>query len=70
MNDLIKALLIFQKYLKEDASHPTHCEHDVLYITCVNYEDVSEEDREELKTLGFHEDTENNGFCSYRYGSS
>lgn len=68
MNDLIKALLIFSKYT--DTKYPTHCEHDVLYICDVEKEDVSEEDLEELETLGFiwSEDLDE-GFISFRFGS-
>ena len=70
MNNLIKALLILQKYLKEDVTRPTHCEHDVFYVVCVKHKDVSEEDLKELKTLGFSPDTEGGeGFQSFRYGS-
>lgn len=51
MKDLIKALNIFLKY--KDNYSPTHCEHDVLYVVGISYEEVSSEDKEELKELGF-----------------
>jgi hypothetical protein len=68
MKDLIAALQIFAKYAPDEYA-PTHCEHDVLYVTCVKYDDVSDEDKAALDKLGFHE-SEYNGFQSYRYGSS
>ena len=70
MKDLIKALEIFLKYCPKDVHNPLHCEHDVMYVTCVKYADVSVDDRIKLDKLGFNEDTENYGFKSYRYGSS
>ena len=55
MEDLIKALLIFQKYIKPDDlayKYPTACEHDELYVN-VNPSIVSEEDKATLSNLGF-----------------
>lgn len=64
MEDLIKALQIFSKYTESE--HPTHCEHDILYV-CVNPEEVSSEDLDTLEELSFtaNEDL----FISYRFGS-
>lgn len=70
MKDLIAALQILAKYAPEDTHNPTHCEHDVMYVTCVQFKDVSPADQDALAKLGFREDTENGGFQSYRYGSS
>jgi hypothetical protein len=70
MKDLIKAMEIFLKYCPEDTYDPTHCEHDVMYVTCVRFSDVSAEDIAALNDLGFKEDKENGGFKSYRFGSS
>ena len=67
MEDLIKALQIFSKYV--DTDYPTCCEHDVLYVPTVEYAEVSEEDRKELERLGFFE-SEFGSFKSYRYGSN
>lgn len=72
MEDLIKALLIFQKYIKPEYfsyKYPTACEHDILYVR-VDPEDVSTEDKDVLDSLGFHPSEDNEGlFESYRFGS-
>lgn len=55
MEDLINALLIFQKYIKpEDLAYkyPTACEHDALSVN-VNPDIVSVEDKTTLYKLGF-----------------
>lgn len=67
MDDLIKALQIFRKY--GNPAFPTHCEHDVMYV-CIPFSDVSEEDREELDRLGFFENSDDDGFMSYKFGSA
>lgn len=68
MNDLIAALQIFAKYSTDP--YPTHCEHDVLYVPSVEYDAVTDDDKAELKQLGFIENTDGGeGFMSYRYGS-
>lgn len=67
MDDLIKALTIFRKYT--DAKYPTHCEHDVLYVM-VRPSEVSDEDKAELKELGFNPDEDLCNFQSFRFGSS
>ena len=71
MEDLIKALQIFNKYITDDYSrkHPTTCEHDMLFVNCVRPEQVSNEDKKELETLGFipYEDF---AFVSYRFGDN
>lgn len=66
MDDLIKALQILRKY--GNPQWPTHCEHDTLYVN-IRYSEVSDEDRETLEGLGFHEDDDNDGFKSYKFGS-
>lgn len=66
MENLIKALQIFLKYGNPD--YPTHCEHDVMYVS-IPYKLVSEEDKNTLDKLGFFAD-ENGCFKSYRYSSS
>jgi hypothetical protein len=70
MKDLIKALEIFLKYCPEDTYAPTHCEHDVMYVTCVPFDKVTNEDVAALDALSFTEDRENGGFKPYRFGSS
>lgn len=72
MEDLIKALLIFQKYIMPDYfsyKYPTICEHDTLYVK-VDPNDVSEENKSTLAELGFYPSQEVEGcFVSYRFGS-
>lgn len=71
MEDLIKALQIFSKYITDDygKKYPTTCEHDMLFVNCVCPEQVSEEDKAELDKLGFvpYEDF---AFVSYRFGDN
>ena len=68
MNDLIKALMIFESYNPE---FRTHCEHDVLCICGVEPEEVSVEDTETLKGFGFHigDSCGEEGFQSFKWGS-
>lgn len=68
MKDLIAALTILLKYGNPD--HPTHCEHDVLYVCGINPEDVSPEDIKKLDELGFFINEEfEDSFASFKYGS-
>ena len=69
MKKLIEALTLFAKY--QDLEYPTHCEHDVLYISGITKDEVSEEDQKKLEELGFHWSDEDGGhWISYRYGSA
>jgi hypothetical protein len=69
MQDLIEALTIMMKYCGNER-HPTHCEHDVLYVPKVNYDELTEQDKIRLETLGFHYNSDGGeGFKSYRFGS-
>lgn len=71
MEDLIKALTIFMKYLEDKNEHnPTHCEHDELWIMTVDPADVSPEDHAELERLGFDSFSDDDGYMSYRFGSA
>ena len=70
MKDLIEALTIMLKY--GNPRHPTHCEHDELFICGIDPNKVSTADKERLKQLGF-DVTEEHGdpqFYSFRYGSA
>ena len=67
MKDLIAALQIFAKYAPDEYA-PTHCEHDVMCVTCVQYDDVLDEDKKQLEKLGFIKSEF--GFQSFRFGSS
>jgi hypothetical protein len=71
MEKLIEALQIFLKY--QNLKWPTHCEHDILCIVGVTYNEVSEEDRARLEELHFHFSEEGcgePGWVSYRFGSA
>lgn len=67
MEDLIKALQIFLKYKNNYA--PTHCEHDIMMVSKIEKNEVSKEDKKELKKLGFAWDSEYDCWTSYRFGS-
>ena len=68
MKDLIEALTILLKYGNPD--HPTHCEHDIMYVYAgVHPDEVSEEDKERLDELGFFVEEEFDCFASFKYGS-
>ena len=72
MDDLIRALQILRKYMKDDnygLQSPTTCEHDMLFVNTVSPDEVSEEDKKELEKLGF-EPYEDFAFVSYRFGSN
>ena len=73
MEDLIKALQIFAKYeptTKFNRKYPTRCEHDVLYVCGIRANDVSDEDKAELKKLSFTNDMHYpDTFSSFRFGS-
>ena len=68
MEDLIKALQIFLKY--GNHQWPTHCEHDVMYITGIHQDDMSQEDIDAVVVLGFNWSEDDDCFISYRFGSA
>ena len=71
MENLIAALQILAKYTND--KYPTHCEHDVMYVPNVNWDEVTPGDMAELERLGFFKDTEcfhRRGFLSYIFGCS
>ena len=65
---LIEALQIFLKY--GDVNWPTHCEHDEMWITNVDVEAITAEDRARLEELGFDWDEDDDSFKSYAFGSA
>lgn len=67
MEDLIKALMIFKKY--KNKKHPTCCEHNILVISGIEKEDVSDEDLKKLEKLDFFWSNRNEYFYSLRFGS-
>jgi len=68
MTDLIEALTILLKY--GNPRNPTHCEHDELTIADINPADVTFDDKERLKELGFFVSESDECFKSFRYGSA
>lgn len=67
MEKLIEALQIFLKY--NNLSHPTHCEHDELWIMG-EYPDMTDADEARLDELGFFFDEDQCSWQSVRYGSA
>jgi hypothetical protein len=70
LSELIQALQILLKY--GNPAYPTHCEHDELMICGIDPADVSEEDKAELRKMGFVVG-DMDGECyfrSFRYGSA
>ena len=68
MLQLIEALQIFAKYATP--AHPTHCEHDVLWIVGISKDQVSPEDVKRLDELGFFWAEKHDCFQSFRFGSA
>ena len=70
LDGLIVALQILRKY--GNPSYPTICEHDIMIICGIKPDDVSDEDKEMLDTLGFFVTNEygDDAFASSRYGSA
>lgn len=55
MEELIRALNILSKYMKDDCCRdfPTSCEHDVLYVCGVDFEQMDVDTVHKLIELGF-----------------
>jgi hypothetical protein len=68
MEKLIEALQIFLKYRNE--TYPTHCEHDILMISRITEDEVSQDDKKRLNDLEFNWNSEYECWTSYRYGSA
>lgn len=69
MNDLIKALTIFQSYLTDKNSQsPLNTTHDTLWIMDIDEDVVSDEHKAELEKLGFFYGDE--AWISFRFGSA
>ncbi len=84
MKDLIESLLIIGTYVpfKECAgakgkcwnqSYPTHCEHDLLMVPCIDsavyHDKMTEMDRRRLEELGWNFSYEYDCLVSHRFGS-
>lgn len=56
MEELIRALNIFSKYLKDDYSRefPTSCQHDVLYVCGLDLKKMDASTVSRLIELGFY----------------
>lgn len=68
MDNLIKALQIFKKYRNEN--RPTICAHDILIITSITEDEISQEDRKTLNDLGFDWDENEEYWYSFKFGSA
>jgi hypothetical protein len=68
MDRLIEALQIFLKY--KNATYPTACEHDTLYIMEIERADVSDEDNDRLEKLGFFWNEADCCYMSFDFGSA
>lgn len=66
--ELIEALTLLAKHQTNDTS-PLHCNHDTLHVMADHAYFIPEE-LARLEELGFHADTANGTFYSYRYGSA
>jgi len=66
MKDLIKALQILLKY--GNPQFPFACEHEILYILGIDADKITEEDKTNLRSLGFK--IEDGEIYSYKYGSA
>ena len=44
------------------------CEHDILYVVGIPYEEISEEDRKRLEELSFNWNVEDECWYSFRFG--
>jgi hypothetical protein len=55
MEELIIALAVFQKYMKDDyhRNFPTHCDHGVMYVCGVDIERMDSNTAKELISYGF-----------------
>ena len=74
MKNLIKALVILNKYLQKDVEYPTFCDSEILYITAeIDPRKVSKGDLYELYELGFEHGYDSNigeyCFWSTKYGN-
>lgn len=69
MKDLIEALTIFAKY-QTPTSWPTICVRGVLVVVGVRFDELSEEDANWVRHLGFDWSKEFDNWASFRFGSA
>jgi len=63
MEEFIKAITFLSKFIDRNRKYPISCEHDVLYVYGVNFDNMTAEDVRKLDELGFgvgHDDD----YCS------
>lgn len=66
--DLIEGLTMLAKAQDNDIS-PTWCEHDTMHV-CADASQFTQRQLDRLEAMGFHEDNEDGGFYSFRFGSA
>jgi hypothetical protein len=70
LDRLIIALKIFGKYMTEkDKEFPTHCEHDVLQVSC-HTQELTADDLCIVQQCDFFWDKSLSVWCSFHYGSA
>lgn len=68
MGELIKALLIFQKY--QNLDYPTSCDHDYLCVVGIRKTEMTEEDTNTVIELGFYWSDHYDSWVSTKFGSA
>lgn len=53
MEEFIKAITFLSKFIDKNRKYPISCEHDVLYVWGVNFDNMTAEDVRKLDELGF-----------------
>lgn len=53
MEEFIKAITFLSKFVDKNCAYPISCDHDVLYVLCVNFDNMTADDVRELDKLGF-----------------
>jgi hypothetical protein len=67
-DNLVTALSLMSQHHNNDTS-PTHCEHDVLYVSA-DPTKFSTEELQLLDSLGFFPSDDGEAFMSFYYGSA
>ena len=53
MEEFIKAITFLSKFIDKNRKYPISCEHDVLYVWGVNFDNMTADDVRTLDGLGF-----------------
>lgn len=59
MEEFIKAIMFLAKFVDKNCKYPISCKDHVLYVLCVNFDNMTADDVRKLDELGFavgHED--------------